>query len=69
MLLKQRFKTWEGAHKRAAFENAHCDKRYHFFSVICNENGEPIDHRFPHHYDPSRKYTWRLEKRKRVVSK
>lgn len=62
MLLKQEFKTLAGAQKRAAFENAHCDKRYLFTPVRCF-NGVPD----PGPYmSPSADYTWRLKKESRT---
>ena len=63
MLLKQQFKTLEGAQKRCRFENAHCDGKYTFKTVRC-VNGEYDPHPFGAH--DMHKYTWRLEKTKRV---
>lgn len=44
MILKQVFKTWAGAQKRAAFENAHT-KKHRFFVVACDGSGEPLPNR------------------------
>jgi hypothetical protein len=62
MLLKQEFKTLAGAQKRAAFENAHCDRRWVFSLVRCAD-GEPDSAK----YDPAKfsTYTWRLGRAKR----
>ena len=59
MILKQIFKTFEGARKRAMFENAHCNGKYHY-RVIRFFEGKPDT-------DPVtgtrwKKYTWRLER-------
>jgi len=61
MLLKQIFKTSEGASKRAAFENAHTTK--YRFSVVRLRDGE-IDHA-PLASGPweAGAYTWKLERR------
>jgi hypothetical protein len=61
VLLKQEFKTFAGACKRAAFENAH--SKTHHYAVVrqlygCTDTG-PIDKtRLPD-------YRWRLERTKR----
>lgn len=57
MLLSQNFKTLAGAQKRAAFENAHCGKRYTYLPVRCR-NGQPDSE--PLQRD--REYTWRLDR-------
>jgi hypothetical protein len=59
MLLVQQFKTFEGARKRAAFENAHCERRYRYTVVRCL-NGEPDTMSF----DKQRfkEYTYRLDR-------
>jgi hypothetical protein len=61
MLLKQQFKTWEGARKRAAFENAHCERRFTFLVVRC-VNGEPDPNNFEPIIMDMGRYTWRLAK-------
>lgn len=59
MLLVQQFKTLEGARKRAAFENAHCNARYRFTIVRCLK-GEPDTFTFvPNNFS---EYTFRLKK-------
>jgi hypothetical protein len=62
MLLKQQFKTMEGARKRAAFENAHCDRRFIFTPVRC-VNGAPDPN--PFEGNLMGLYTWRLKKEMR----
>ena len=44
MLLRQQFKTFEGAQKRARFENAH--SIYRFRIVACNDDGTPHKDRY-----------------------
>jgi hypothetical protein len=66
MLLTQQFKTLQGALKRAAFEAAHCDKRYSYRVVRCL-NGAPQWPTIPLDPDLMHRghYTWRIEKTKR----
>lgn len=63
MLLKQQFKTLEGASKRAAFENAHCQNRYRFTIVWCR-NGVP-NKKEEWTRDNHTEFTWQLEKVRR----
>ena len=56
MLLKQVFKTYEGARKRAAFENAH-RVNFRFFVVRCRD-GKPDGAAF----DRAVKYDYRIER-------
>jgi hypothetical protein len=62
VLLAQEFKTLGGAQKRAAFENAHCGKRYFYTPVRCLD-GQPDPARL--NPDIFHKYTWRLERKTR----
>lgn len=62
MLLTQQFKTYEGARKRALFENAHCDNKYRYVVVRC-VNGE-LDHS-PFNALKFKEYTYRLERKPR----
>ena len=62
MSLKQVFKTYEGACKRAAFENAHRQQRrdnvnFRFFVVRCRD-GKPDGAAF----DRAVKYDYRIER-------
>ena len=63
MLLKQEFKTLEGAQKRAAFETAHCGGRWTYSSVRCLGGNRDLEE-----FDPNifPQYTWRLERTDRV---
>jgi hypothetical protein len=61
MLLKQIFKTFEGAQKRAAFENA-LSKTHRFDIQKCHPDGEPD----PYPHSPERRYCWRIIKTKRA---
>ena len=59
MILKKVFKTPEGAHKRAAFENAHCNGKYHYRSIRFigdKPDTEPVN------VFNWGKYHWRLER-------
>lgn len=58
MLLKQEFKTFDGAQRRAAFENAH--SKLSRFTVVRCVNGVPDTD--PHDASKYKKYTWRLLK-------
>jgi hypothetical protein len=63
MLLRQEFKTGEGARKRAAFENAHSPgNKYWFRPVRCLDGVVDATD-----FDPAKftRYTWRLERIKR----
>jgi hypothetical protein len=65
MLLKQQFKTLNGALKRAAFEHAHLNGYYECRAVRCLD-GEPD----PNDMDasiPRTRYTWRIKKSPRRV--
>ena len=63
MLLKQEFKTLEGAAKRARFENAHSAK--HWFRVVrCRTDGNPDP--YPYDHTGTIKYVWRLSKERRT---
>lgn len=66
MLLNQVFKTAEGAHKRAAFENAHCNGRYWYSTVRCLDGA--VDTTFPDQAKWSR-YTWRIKRETRAQRK
>ena len=55
----------DGARKRAAFENAHCNQRFHFIVTRC-VNGEPDPEDF--RSDHFAQYTWRLKKDRRHES-
>jgi hypothetical protein len=66
MLRKQEFKTLAGAQKRAAFENAHCDKRYHYAVVRCVAGVPDTDSFNILRYS---RYTWRIEKKPLVIVK
>ena len=57
MLLKQTFKTSEGASKRARFENAHCGGRY-WYSTVRMFNGK----RDLEQFSRERTYTYQLNK-------
>jgi hypothetical protein len=65
MIRKQEFKTLAGAQKRAAFENAHCDKRYNF-TVVRFVEGERDTREF--NILRFSRYTWRIE-RKAIVDR
>jgi len=65
MILKQVFKTAEGARKRAAFENAHCNGKY-LYTTVRFFNGKPdtdpiVGYRW-------RDYTWKLKRKTRKAT-
>jgi hypothetical protein len=62
MLLTQIFKTIDGAHKRARFENAHCNGRYNYQTVRCID-GKPDPEPFSR--ERFADYTWRLNRETR----
>jgi hypothetical protein len=66
MIRKQVFKTLAGAQKRAAFENAHCDKRYSF-TVVRFVEGERDTREF--NILRFSRYTWRIEKKPLLIVK
>ena len=59
MRLAQVFKTLEGARKRGAFENAHCEQRYRYVPIRYLDGQEDVNS-----YDVAKfkQYTWRLER-------
>jgi hypothetical protein len=57
MILKHEFKTFEGARKRAAFENAHCNHLFHY-TIVCFRDGVPNARPF----DQTAAYKWRLNR-------
>jgi hypothetical protein len=62
MILRQEFKTGEGARKRATFENAH--SRTHTYTVIRYKDGLIDLAAFDR--DSHKDYTWRVQKLKRA---
>jgi hypothetical protein len=66
MFLTQEFKTYEGARKRADFENAHCDKRWHYMPVrfVVGDN-EPDKAKYEDTARVLGHYIWRLYKQPR----
>ena len=62
MLLKQSFKSLSGAQRRAAFENAHCDRKFVFTLVRC-VGDEPDTLAFTR--ERYGLYRWRIKKEPR----
>jgi len=60
MILKQVFKTAEGARKRAALENARCNGKYIFTPVRFFNDLRDIDLFVDYRWS---KYTWRLKRK------
>jgi hypothetical protein len=60
VLLRRKFKTFDGARKRAAFESAHCGDRWVYEPVRCID-GKPDPQ--PFDVNKLRRYTWRLNRR------
>lgn len=62
MIRAQEFKSFDGACKRARFENAHCNGRYHY-SAVRFLNGQ-LD-AAPFDASKFKAYTWRLQRETR----
>jgi hypothetical protein len=62
MLLSQQFKTLEGALKRAAFERAHCNGRFHYKAVRCLDGVPDANEMDLDILRRRMRYTWRIEK-------
>ena len=65
MILKKVFKTLNGAQRRAAFENAHCEGKYHYDVVRFVGDKPDIEHV---HVLNWHKYTWRLERTTKITT-
>lgn len=65
MMLKQVFRTQQGAMRRAMFETAHCDARYRYDAVRFLDGERDMGVFDEANYQQAR-YTWRLERTSRA---
>jgi hypothetical protein len=64
MLLRQVFKTSEGARKHAAFETNHCGGKFFYYTVRCvGPDNQPDNLEFD--VTQYSKYTWRVARKSR----
>lgn len=60
-LMSWEFKTMAGASKRAAFENAHCNRKYAYRVVRFHQGYQDIKPLYPE-FMARGEYTWKLER-------